>query len=32
MTRQDLIIFCLSLPEVYEDYPFDKVKDGTVLN
>jgi predicted DNA-binding protein (MmcQ/YjbR family) len=29
MTRQDLIDFCLSLPAVYEDYPFDSVKDGT---
>jgi predicted DNA-binding protein (MmcQ/YjbR family) len=29
MTRQDLIDFCLSLPDVYEDYPFDSVKDGT---
>lgn len=22
MTRQELIAFCLTLPEVYEDYPF----------
>jgi predicted DNA-binding protein (MmcQ/YjbR family) len=29
MSRQDLIDFCLSLPVVYEDYPFDSVKDGT---
>jgi predicted DNA-binding protein (MmcQ/YjbR family) len=29
MTRQDLIDFCLSLPAVYEDYPFDRVKDAT---
>jgi predicted DNA-binding protein (MmcQ/YjbR family) len=29
MTRQDLIDFCLSFSAVYEDYPFDKVKDGT---
>jgi predicted DNA-binding protein (MmcQ/YjbR family) len=29
MTRKNLIDFCLSLPSVYEDYPFDSVKDGT---
>jgi predicted DNA-binding protein (MmcQ/YjbR family) len=29
MTRQDLIDFCLTLHAVYEDYPFDSVKDGT---
>jgi predicted DNA-binding protein (MmcQ/YjbR family) len=29
MTKQDLIDFCLSLSAVYEDYPFDSVKDGT---
>ena len=25
MTRQELIDFCLTLPEAYEDYPFDKI-------
>ena len=25
MTRQELIDFCLTLPETYEDYPFDKI-------
>jgi predicted DNA-binding protein (MmcQ/YjbR family) len=29
ITRQYLINFCISLPAVYEDYPFDDVKDGT---
>jgi predicted DNA-binding protein (MmcQ/YjbR family) len=29
MTRQELIDFCLSFDTVYEDYPFDRVKDGT---
>jgi predicted DNA-binding protein (MmcQ/YjbR family) len=29
MTRQDAINFCLSFPSVYEDYPFDSIKDGT---
>lgn len=27
MNRQELIDFCLSLPFVYEDYPFDDVTD-----
>jgi len=27
MTRQKLIDYCLSLPLVYEDYPFDEVTD-----
>ena len=27
MTRQEIIDFCLTFPNTYEDYPFDKVKD-----
>ena len=27
MTRQEIIDFCLTFPDTYEDYPFDKVKD-----
>ena len=31
MTRQDLIDFCLTFPDVYEDYPYDKIgKPGAV--
>jgi predicted DNA-binding protein (MmcQ/YjbR family) len=29
MTRQELIDFCLTFPSVYEDYPFDVIRDGT---
>ncbi|MDR0947974.1 MAG: MmcQ/YjbR family DNA-binding protein [Lachnospiraceae bacterium] len=29
MTRQELIDFSLSFPASYEDYPFDRIKDGT---
>jgi len=25
MTRQELIDFCLSFPDTYEDYPYDKI-------
>ena len=27
MNRQEIIDFCLGLPEVYEDYPFDNIAD-----
>ena len=27
MTQRQLIDYCLTLPDAYEDYPFDKVKD-----
>ena len=31
MTRQDLIDFCLTFPDVYEDYPYDNItKPGTI--
>ena len=29
MTRRDLIDRCLSLPQAYEDYPFDDVADDS---
>jgi predicted DNA-binding protein (MmcQ/YjbR family) len=29
MTRRELITFCKTLPDTYEDYPFDSIKDGT---
>ena len=28
MTRQELIDFCLTFPDVYEDYPFDDIVDA----
>jgi predicted DNA-binding protein (MmcQ/YjbR family) len=28
MTRQELIGFCLTLPDAYEDYPFDGITDA----
>ena len=30
MTRQEIIEFCLTLPAVYEDYPFDSMTDDGV--
>ena len=27
MTRQEIIDFCLTFPNSYEDYPFDKIED-----
>ncbi|MBC8547389.1 MmcQ/YjbR family DNA-binding protein [Clostridiaceae bacterium NSJ-31] len=29
MTRRELIEYCMSKPGAYEDYPFDKLNDGT---
>ena len=28
MTRQELIDFCLTFPDAYEDYPFDNIADA----
>ena len=28
MTRRELIDYCLTLPDVYEDYPFDGIADA----